>query len=118
MFHKIFYDDEGKELADVIPDEIEQYTNRMIKVVVRNKTNPYWFDIMLDNLYRANPADVTIVEDHSGLDVDSDDIEVDQAEDTMTILGKYVDTMETNVDKGELKTLFTELYSEAMTIND
>ena len=118
MFYKIFYDDKDKQLEDVIPANLSQYKNRMVKVVVTNKTNPYWFDIMLDHLYKSDPYDVTIVEDHSEYDVDDETVSVDQAEDTLTILGKFIDTMETNVQKEELKTLFGELYSEAMTVND
>ena len=118
MFYKIFYNDEGKQLEDVIPKNLSQYKNKMVKVIVENKTNPYWFDIMLDHLYKTNPNDVTIIEDHTEFDINDDSVSVDQAEDTLTILGKFIDTMETNVEKEKLKTLFNELYHEAITVND
>ena len=40
---------------------------------------------------------------------------VDQAEDTLTILGKYIDSVqEENIDNVRLKNLMKELYVEAL----
>jgi len=40
---------------------------------------------------------------------------VDQAEDTLTILNKYVDSIqENNLDNGKLKSILQELYVEAL----
>jgi len=42
---------------------------------------------------------------------------VDQAEDTMTILSKYIDGASLNVDNNKLKNLMRELYVESLTID-
>ena len=69
----------------------------------------------MNNLYNVNPADITIVEDFTELTEGLDDEIVDQAEDTLTILGKYIDTVkEENIDNTRLKTLMKELYVEAL----
>ena len=68
----------------------------------------------MNNLYNVNPIDITIVEDFSELLEDVEDT-VDQAEDTITILNKYVDGItEQSIDNNELKKLLKELYVEAL----
>jgi hypothetical protein len=42
------------------------------------------------------------------------DDDIDQAEDTITILNKYVDNLTTDLEKSKLKTLFQEIYVEAL----
>ena len=117
MFHKIFYDDEGKTFEQVTDQDFSFYENTCVKVVVNNKTNPYWFDIMVDKLYKSNPYNVSIVEDFTETTIIEDDDLVDQAEDTMTILSKYIEGMELNGDKSNLKDLLDELYREAVTMD-
>jgi hypothetical protein len=69
----------------------------------------------MNNLYNVNPADITIVEDFTDLTEGVEDDMVNQAEDTLTILNKYVDSVtEENIDNTKLKTLLKELYVEAL----
>ena len=46
--------------------------------------------------------------------LDSDDDLVDQAEDTITILNKYIDNLQLDVEPDKLKTIMRELYVEAL----
>ena len=46
---------------------------------------------------------------------DTEDI-VDEAEDTLTILSKYVDGIDTNVDKVKLMSVLKELYTESLEL--
>jgi hypothetical protein len=87
-----------------------------VKVIVQNKTNPYLFDVILDNLYKANPANISIVEDNKNMDQQSEEEIISEAEDTLTSLYKYVDNMKTNVDKNRLNQLFADLYTEAQNV--
>ena len=114
MFHRIIYDDKAETIKEIDSKDLKPYTNTYVKVVVINKTNPYLFDKFMNNLYNVNPSDITIAEDFTELgDITDDD--VDQAEDTITILNKYVDTItEENIDNTKLKTLLRELYVEAL----
>ena len=95
--------------------DLSQYTGKYVKVVVINKTNPYLFDKLMSNLYNVNPVDVTIAEDFTDLTEGLDDDMLDQAEDTLTTLNKYVETIKDDgIDNDKLKTLLKELYVEAL----
>ena len=83
-------------------------------VVVLNKQNPYLFDTVIDTLYKKGIADISIVEDFSDIVFDQDQELIDQAEDTMTILNKYIDNLSLNVENEKLKSLMRELYVEAL----
>ena len=63
----------------------------------------------------SSPQNVSVLEGSSVLFIDDDDI-VDEAEDTLTILEKYVDSMSLDVDKNRLNSLLKDLYIEALDI--
>jgi DNA repair exonuclease SbcCD nuclease subunit len=115
MFHRIVYDDKENTITEVMNKDLNKYTNTYVKVVVLNKTNPYLFDKFMDNLYKVNPIDITIAEDFTDLTEGVEDDMLDQAEDTMSIIGKYVDSIkEEHIDNERLKTIMKELYVEAL----
>ena len=115
MFHKISYDDKLDSITELTNKDFTSYTNTYVKVVVVNKTNPYLFDKFMNNLYNVNPADITIAEDFADYSEGLDDDMVDQAEDTLTVLNKFVDTIsEENINNAKLKNILKELYVEAL----
>jgi DNA repair exonuclease SbcCD nuclease subunit len=117
MFHKVWYDDLDKTMEQVMQGiDYESYHDTYVKVIVQNKTNPYWFDMMLDNLYKANPANVSIVDDNKHMDTQSEEEIFNEAEDTLSSLYKFVDGMNTEVDKQKLNQLFANLYNEAQNL--
>jgi len=93
MFHRIMYDDKEESITEINNKDLSIYTGTYVKVVVINKTNPYLFDKFMNNLYNVNPVDITIAEDFTELTEGIDESIVDQAEDTLTILNKYVDSI-------------------------
>ena len=115
MFHRIIYDDKEMSITQVLNQELDKFTNTYVKVVVLNKTNPYLFDQFMAKLYAVNPIDITIAEDFTDLTEGVEDDMIDQAEDTLTVLNKFVDTIqEDSIDNGKLKTVLRELYVEAL----
>jgi hypothetical protein len=72
------------------------------------------FEHVLDNLYKIGLSDLSIVEDFSENVIGDDNEIIDQAEDTMTILSKYIDNLEIDIESDKLKTLMRELYIEAL----
>ena len=115
MFHKLNYKDEIENFAEQYRTfDYSIYEGSYVKVVVVNKTNPFLFDLVIDNLYKAGVADISIVEDFTDAAIITDDELVDQTEDTVTILAKYIDNLTLNVDNDKLKGLMRELYVEAL----
>ena len=115
MFHKITYDDGATDFDYWKAYDYLSLKDSYVKVVVLNKQNPYLFDNVIDNLYKAGVGDISIVEDFTETIVENDQELIDQAEDTMTILSKYIDNLTLNVDNVKLKNLMKELYVEALT---
>lgn len=122
MFYKINYDD-TKEYGEHGFLGNLQYTMRAnnlyngtyVKVVVVNKTNQMLFDDAISAIMKTEPADVQIVEDFTSQIESNDDI-INQAEDTMTILSKYIDGQELNVSSTKLKNVMHNLYVEALSL--
>jgi len=117
MFHRIVYDDKTETIAEIGAKDMVPYAGKYVKVVVVNKTNPYLFDKFMNNLYNVNPVDITIAEDFTDYTEGLEEEMVDQAEDTLTILNKYVDSIkQDNIDNGKLKSILRELYVEALNL--
>ena len=118
IFYKISYDDTVEQATEYWTKQFDysKYKDTYIKLIVVTKQDPYLFDLMLDAFYKAGVLDVSIVEDFSDVLLEEDDDEVDQAEDTMTILNKYIDNMKLDVDNNKLKSHMRELYVEALNL--
>lgn len=113
MFNKIVYDDGQQDFESWKNTDVSGYKETYVKLVVVNKQNPYLFDHVLDNLYKVGCADISIVEDFTDTVIVDDEI-IDQAEDTITILSKYIDALELDVEPDRLKNIMKELYIEAL----
>jgi len=112
LFHKLWYDD----TLEKPPIDATIYKGCFLKVVVTAKNDPVKFDQYMANLYAAGPADVRVVDDHYNSQQLTDEELIDQAEDTMAILGKYVASLEGTVDKVALTKLFQALHTEALNM--
>lgn len=114
MFHKIFYDDKEKSLEQLTDYDFDSLKGTYVKVVTINKTNPYWFDVFIDKIYKSNPENLSIVDDHKHMDQTNEEELINEAEDTMTIMRKYIEGLDTPVDKKKLTSLIGSLYNEAL----
>lgn len=116
LFHRFMYDDLNKEMDEVIVFDADFYKNSYVKVIIKNKTNPYWFDLVIDKLEKAGVVDLQVVEDHHHLDLEQDDDIISEAEDTATILRKYIQGMNIQTDKNRIEVLLQNLYNEAVSL--
>lgn len=114
MFHKLFYDDSEKTQQQIMDIDFDSFEGTFVKVVTQNKSNPYWFDLFMDKLYQSNPFNIQVVDDHLNLNLEDDDDIINEAEDTLTILSKYIDGTSTRVSKKKLDILMRSLYNEAL----
>lgn len=117
MFLLARYDDVANpDIAEKIQKtDFAKYKDTFVKLVVVNKTNPYTFDLLFDAIYKAGPLDIQIVEDASVL-VEETEEEVDQAEDTSTILSKYIDGLSISIDRDKMKSFMIDVYNEALQV--
>jgi len=113
MFYKVYYDDSKETFETIKERDYSIYSGTIVKVIVTEKNNPYWFDTMLDELYKADVADVSVVE-NVDLEFEDDESVVDEAEDTLTILSNYIDGLNIQKNKKELDNLIRTLYNEAL----
>ena len=112
IFEKIYYDDTQTDYDTV---DVSRYDNKFVKLVVVNKKDLVKFDTFTDRLLNeTNALEVKIVEDFSDLDADhvSDEI-VQNAEDTLTVLERYIDELDVELDKKRMKGMMKSLYLEA-----
>jgi len=114
IFEKIYYDDTTNNYSN---HDLSQYKNKYVKLIVVNKKDLYQFDLFTDKLLKADAHEVKIIEDFSELDANnvSDDI-VENTEDTMTLLEKYIDDLDVSLDKNRLKNTMKSLYNEAQDL--
>jgi DNA repair exonuclease SbcCD nuclease subunit len=116
VFKKIFYDDMSKTMDQVLLHDIET-KGSIVKVIVKNKTNPYWFDLFIDAIENTAPIDLQVVEDHLNLDIEDDSDIIDEAESTLDIFKKYIEGYEMkNLNKEKLTKKIFELYNEALSL--
>jgi hypothetical protein len=117
IFHKLWYDDTDMSVNDIADLKFEKgLTDSYVKVIVKEKNNPYLFDLWMNKLIDMTPADVKTVEDHMNLDVVDEDNLIDEAEDTLTILSKYVDALEIKNNKSRVDSIVKSLYTEAASL--
>jgi DNA repair exonuclease SbcCD nuclease subunit len=114
MFRKMWYNDKDKSTEEILERDFTKYAGSYVKLIVTNKDNPFNFDLFTSKLYEAGPIEVTIVEDHRNMDAISEADLVNETEDTLTILSKYIKTIESNVDNERLDKLMRSLYTEAL----
>ena len=103
-------------MDDVLNFDVVTYKDCYVKIIVKNKTNPYWFDMVVDRIEKAGVADLQVVEDHLNLDLTQDDDIVDQAEGTLTILNNYINGLTIQAENKRVESIIQNLYSEAQSI--
>ena len=115
IFHRITYDDATQNFDFWKKYNYNKLKESYVKIIVVNKQNPYLFDTVLDNLYKTGVIDISIVEDLSEYENDNEEL-VNEAEDTITILNKYIDGLTLQVKPDRLKGLMKQLYVESLNM--
>ena len=109
LFYNIYFEDTPHQTFD-----FSEYENKIVKVIVRKKTKPKLFEKFLDKLYSVGVQDLKIVEN---FDIqESEDFEVTEEESTMSILNRYIDESEFELDKNIIKGIFQKLYQQACEV--
>ena len=107
LYKIINYNDTPRQLTN-----FTEYTGKIVKVVVRQKSDEKEYNRFMRALDKARPVDVKIVERTDHLAIANEVI--DQTEDTMTLLTKYIDDLDTDLDRIRIKKVISEIYTEAL----
>jgi len=115
MFYKIKYNDDSLYYNDIVQADYSHLTNKYVKIVVEKRNNSFLFDTLLDAIAKVNPIEASVVEDFSEI-TENVDVDIDQAEDTITILNKYVDGLTLPVESDKIKTVLRDVYHQAIAL--
>lgn len=116
IFHKIDYDDYDMNIDDIANIDTSALKNTYIKVIVKNRTNPYLYDMFVNKLTESGAVDVKTIDDSLNLESSGVEDILDETKDTKDILHAYIDTIETAIDKKKIKKTIDELYTQALSI--
>jgi DNA repair exonuclease SbcCD nuclease subunit len=106
LFYNIYYEDTPYQMFDA-----SEYENKIVKVIVRKKSDTKQFEKFIDKLYSVNVSELKIVENFQIQE--SEDFEAFDSEDTMSILNRYIEEAEVTLDKTIVQKLLQEVYQEA-----
>ena len=111
LYRKLYYsDDKQSDYSDV--------TDKFVKIIVSDRKDHYLFDKYVDKVQAMNPHDLKIVDNI--VDISSESIEDEKVnlEDTATLLNSYVEALDVeDHDKNVLKSMLSELHTEATDLN-
>jgi len=109
IFYNVYYEDNNYKLFDA-----REYQGKIVKVIVKKKSKPKDFEKFIDKLYSAGIQELKIVENFE-IHID-EDFEVDETENTISILNRYIDEAEMECDKTIVKGILQKIYSQACEV--
>ena len=109
LFYNIYYEDTNYQTFDA-----RQYENKIVKVIVRKKTDSKKFEKFLDKLYSVNVSELKIIENFAL--IESEEFEAEESEDTISILNRYIQEAEVDFDKSIVTNILQEVYREACEV--
>jgi DNA repair exonuclease SbcCD nuclease subunit len=115
MFRIIRYSDVDVTLEDVKVFPYNDYANAYVKLLIVNKDDQYLYDMFFDRLFKAEPLDIIVIEDSAAI-ISGEVDELDEAEDTPTLINSYIDQLTMDVSKTKMKRFMTNVYKEALEV--
>ena len=106
MFYNIYYEDTNHQTFDT-----RKYDDKIVKLIVRKKTDQTQFERFVDKLYNSNVFELKIVENFQL--IDNEDFEAFESENTLSILNRYIEESEIDLEKSKIQTMISDVYQEA-----
>ena len=106
MFYNIYYEDTNHQTFDT-----RKYDDKIVKLIVRKKTDQTQFERFVDKLYNSNVFELKIVENFQL--IDNEDFEAFESENTLSILNRYVEESDIDLEKSRIQTMISDVYQEA-----
>tara|TARA_B100000902_G_C27147249_1_gene831777 strand:+ start:11 stop:1054 length:1044 start_codon:yes stop_codon:yes gene_type:complete len=109
IFHNLYYEDTPHQMLD-----ITKYDQKIVKVIVRKKSDPKQFEKYIDKLYSSNLAELKIVENFDF--TEGEEFEAEESEDTISLLNRYIQESEVDLDKFTITNILQDVYKEACEV--
>ena len=109
LFYNVYYDDTNYKLFNT-----SIYKNKIVKVIVRKKSKIKEFEKFIDKLYASGVQDLKIIENFEIQE--SEEFDINEDENTLSILNRYIEESEFDLDKNIIKNIFQDLYREACEV--
>ena len=109
LFHNLYYEDTPHQMLD-----ITKYDQKILKVIVRKKSDPKQFEKYIDKLYSSNLSELKIVENFDF--TEGEEFEADESEDTISLLNRYIQESEVDLDKSVITNILQDVYKEACEV--
>ena len=109
MFYNIYYEDTPYQMFDTT-----EYVGKIVKVIVKKKSEPKKFEKFIDKLHSCGIQDLKIAENFAIQE--NEDFEVEESENTISILNRYIEEAEFDCDKAIVKGILQKVYSQACEV--
>jgi len=109
LHYNVYYDDTNYKLFNTSP-----YKNKIVKVIVRKKSKIKEFEKFIDKLYASGVQDLKIIENFEIQE--SEEFDINEDENTLSILNRYIEESEFDLDKNIIKDIFQDLYRQACEV--
>jgi len=106
MFYNIYYEDTNYQTFDT-----REYENKIVKVIVRKKSDSKKFEKFIDKLYSSGVYELKVIENFQIQE--SEEFEAFESEDTLSILNRYVEESEIDLEKSIIQRMIQSIYQEA-----
>ena len=91
--------------------DTRKYDDKIVKLIVRKKTDQTKFERFVDKLYNSNVFELKIVENFQL--IDNEDFEAFESENTLSILNRYVEESDIDLEKSRIQNMISDVYQEA-----
>jgi len=122
LYEKLYYNDETEAAQKYFRElDCSVYAEKIIKVFVVKKTKPAIYDYFMEKMFTCGTVQLTVLEDYS--DFENSDLSQDefislQEQSTKELMDKYVDGVDTEMDKEKIKNILHDIYVESIHNNE
>ena len=109
LFYNIYYEDTPHQTFDA-----REYEKKIVKVIVRKKSNIKSFEKFIDKLYNCGIQELKIIENFEIQE--SEEFNINEDENTISILNRYIDESEFDYNKTIIKGILQDIYKQASEV--
>ena len=109
IFYNLYYEDDDAQLLDT-----RQFAGKILKLIVRKKSDPKKFERYIDKIYASDVHELKILENFQLQE--NEEFEAFESEDTLSILNRYVEESDIDLQKSTIQDIIKEVYQEACEV--